>query len=133
MGQNDKINNLRQKAKQGKPLAGGIGKPPAPVPFVYLCKCPINLDDLLKKRCPNCKHLHQIAMATKRRENRVVPQNQSDSGRLPVGSMFSDLVWDGTNWTGSLLVGESRYEASATGVVPLLHKLDQLYRASLRE
>lgn len=58
-------------------------------------------------------------------------------GRLPTGSRFGSVIWNGNQWSASLAVphgdGWITFESTSSGVFRLLQNLDAMYRKWLKE
>jgi hypothetical protein len=106
--------------------------PPKPAPKVeceprliltYGCGCRIGARYLQGSDCPACRAAKRRARPPRQRKPRL-------DLRLPDNAAISAL-YDAstTSWTGSLSIpGAPLFEASQSGVVPLLRELDRMYR-----
>jgi len=112
-------------AKQGlKPSP----KPEDPKTVTFGCGHPVHLAQLHAMDCPSCLKAKRIALAAKTRESAV-------KGRLPDGSVVTAIYNAAAEtWTGSLTLAVGmRFEAAGGSQTKLLHALDDLYRAWLKE
>lgn len=86
--------------------------------------------------CPACRQARAVAdvaaAAERKTKKAALKKGFKQRPRLPDGSRFT-AVYDAasTQWTGTLTIGDAVFERRASGLKPLLDRLDDAYRETI--
>lgn len=95
--------------------------------------CPACREEILKKEMAEAEERRKEKRKAQREANGGISPKYKIRGRLPQGSYFARLIWDGENWSGTLVVPQGLEEPLCfrreyPNLFPLLSKLDMDYR-----